>query len=381
MAHALSYDQARAKGTAWLMEAQAGDGSWVDPSGSQSVATATADEALALSGISKGYVAGAATSWLLNAPNPSNDSLARTITALAREGQDVSVLVQQLLSARSVGQAIGTYSAWGAYPGYQATALDTALVFDAFIAAKHPEAGYTVSVLTELQHADGGWAYGDLVVAKSSLVPTAQVLRTLGNYVIYNSAAQSAANSAVSAGVAWLLAHKKNDGGFAEDADVNGSNDLTLPSQPMETALVWSALWTLQQAGFSAATAANATQAMNSAQALLLAQQRTDGSWNGDAMSTATVMRALATSTMTDSRNVGVPDAVQTVLTASFNVSDPRSLPKGNGDPVLAVVAAANAVDAGDVPTLPEWGVLLLGSLLILVTARVKRLITACTDF
>jgi hypothetical protein len=373
-AQALTRDQARAKGLAWLVEAQAGDGSWVDASGTQATSTAIVGEALALSGVNRGYVAGADTSWLFNGAMPSNDSLARAIIALARGGQDVSALVQQLRAARTVGAPAGQYAAWGAYPGYAATAIDSALAYEAFTAANDSEAGYTSSVLSAMKQPDGGWAYGNRTPANSSLGPTAEVLRALGQYIVATPSAKASADSAVSAGVAWLLAHRKNDGGFAEDADVTGSNDLTKPSQVMETALVWSAFWTLQQAGFTSAMAANVTAAMGSAETFLLNQQRTDGSWGKDPLATAMVMRAWATSTLTDSNHTGVPDVVQAVLTSDYNVTDVRTLPKGNGNPVPAVVAANNVQpDSGDVPTLPEWGAILMAGLLLLTVLRAER--------
>lgn len=371
---ALTRDQARAKGLAWLIEAQSGDGSWVDPSGNQVAATATVGEALALSGVSKGYVNGADTSWLFNAKTRSNDSLARSIIALARGGQDTSALVQQLLAGRSVGQPAGTYAAWGAYPGYQPTAIDTALAFEAFVAAKNVEANNAITTLNGMQHVDGGWSYSGMAVAKSNLSPTAYALRALAAAVIAAPSVRVGADSAVTAGISWLLAHKKNDGGYAEDSNVSGSNDLTKPSQVMETALVWGTLTSLQQAGFTSASAANVTQALASAETFLLGKQLADGSWSDEPLQTATVMRAWATTTLADTKNTGVPDAVQAVLTSNYNVTDVRTLPKGNGNPVPAVVAANNVQDSSaDAPTLPEWGAILMAALLMFTMWRSQR--------
>jgi hypothetical protein len=75
-------DDARARGLAWLMNHQLGDGSWQAAPGIEVQSTAAALEALTNAGIYTGYSFGAAVSWLMNADAPSVDSLSRKIIAL-----------------------------------------------------------------------------------------------------------------------------------------------------------------------------------------------------------------------------------------------------------------------------------------------------------
>jgi squalene cyclase len=59
-------DNARAKGLAWLISNQNGDGSWKAAAGLEVQSTATALEALMNAGITQGFDYGAAVSWLKN---------------------------------------------------------------------------------------------------------------------------------------------------------------------------------------------------------------------------------------------------------------------------------------------------------------------------
>lgn len=368
-AFALTREQARANGLAWLIHAQTKGGSWIDASGDQTVTTALAEESLALTGIRYGYVAGAAASWLSNAKTPSNDSLSRQIIALARVGQNTTALVQQLLDSRAINQN-GAY-AWGSYPGYQVSMPDTALGLEALTVAGRVEAASTISVLSQIQKVDGGWSYSGLVAGNSSLIPTAQALHALATYVIAIPTAKTSADAIVTSGINWLIARRKNDGGFAEDADINGSNDQTKPGQVMETALIWSVIGAAQQAGFTVAADTNVSAALTSAENWLIAKQNSDGSWGGDSLQTASVLRAWATSVLADTNHTGVPDVVQPILASNFQITDTRNLPKGNGNP-LAANTGQNLTPVS-VPAISDWGIALMGMLLFFTGWRAQR--------
>lgn len=355
--------EARAQGLAWLIQAQTKDGGWVNSSGNQTVTTSLALQSMVLSGEKSGYVVGAGASWLLNAKTPSNDSLARQIIALAQAGQTTTTLVQQLLLSRAINQN-GAY-AWGTYPGFQVSMPDTALALEALTVAGRSEAINTISVLKQMQSADGGWSYANLGLSKSSLIPTAHALHALATYVISTPSAKSSVDAVVTSAFNWLAALRKNDGGFAEDADVNGINDLNKPGQVMETALISNVIWVMQQAGFTVASSTNAVTTQTAVQNWLITHQNPDGSWGSDALQTASVLRAWATSTLADTNHTGIPDVVQPYLTSNYQISDPRSLPKGNGNPL--------AVLPNPVPMVSNSGLMITGMLLFLTGCIAQR--------
>lgn len=83
-------ETARAKGLAWLLTQQLGDGSWRAAPGLEVQSTAAALDAITNAGISRGYAFGAAVAWLQNADAPSIDSLSRKAAALKGAGVDVA---------------------------------------------------------------------------------------------------------------------------------------------------------------------------------------------------------------------------------------------------------------------------------------------------
>lgn len=369
-AQAVTVDDARAKGLAWMVRHQAGDGSWVDSADNQITSTAVATEALALSGVRTGYVAGAAATWLLNAESRSVDALARQITALSASGIDTKALVARLLAAKAKGQ--GGALVWGAYPGYTMGMPDTALALEALLAAGDPGAAYTVAILKQMARTDGGWGYGSPQLSgNSSLIATAQAVRVLAIFTTANPGSKAGAEAAVSGGINWLLARKKNDGGFAEDATQSGTNDLAKMGQVLETALVWNTLSAAKQAGYAAAQTASATSTLSGAETFLLAKQNADGAWGNDALQTAAVLQMWGRlGTLADTDHDGVPDAVEQVLGSNTSVADARELPKGNGNPVSSTDISQG--DNGDVP-LPPWSIATLGGALLTLIERRRR--------
>lgn len=375
-AQAVTPATARAKAYAWLVQQQKGDGSWVDASNNQLVTTAVAVQAMSISGVTYGYVTGAGATWLLNASPSSVDGMSRRILALSAVGADTAPMVKQLLAARSAGQ--NSSAAWGAYPKYSVGMPDTALGIEAMMAVNGLISAPT-PLLTQLQISDGGWAYGTYSQAtRSDLIPTAHTLRVLAKYLIANpSAKTSTVDANAGKAVNWLLARKKNDGGFAEDANSSGSNDPTKPGQIIETSLVWTALNAAKQAGITAANVSAVTTVTTNAENFIIGKQLADGSFGGDALQTASALRMWADSgLMADADHDGVPDAVEAVLNTNATVADSRTLPKGNGNPVapkLVTAVVDGNSDSADTPTLPEWGAILMGSVLMLSMLRGNR--------
>ena len=157
-------------------------------------------------------------------------------------------------------------------------------------------------------------------------------------------------------GITWLLARKKTDGGFAEDAAADGTHDTAKAGHSFETALVQTALAAAKQAGLAAATTTAATQALTGMENFLVAKQGTDGGWSGDPFQTALTARALPAVTLADADKDGLPDAVESYLNHNVAVADSRDLPNGNGNP-----NAATTPSDGDVP-LPLWSLVALGA-------------------
>lgn len=325
---------------------------------------------MSISGVTYGYVTGAGATWLLNATPSSIDGMARQIMGVASVGADTSPLVTKLLAARSAGQ--GSAPVWGAYPGYTMSMPDTALGLEALQAAGRAEAGNTITVLTQLQMSDGGWTYGDTTTASfSDLIPTAEGLRVAARYLIANpSAKTSTVDTNLGKAVTWLVGRKKNDGGFADDANRSGTSDAAKPGQVQETALVWNALSMAKQAGITAAGTSATATVMTNAENFVIGKQTADGGFGGDALQTANVLRMWANNgLLADTDHDGVPDVAEAVLNTNANVADARNLPKGNGNPVPPTLlngTGAQADDVADTPTLPEWGAILMGSLLML---------------
>lgn len=354
-------DDARAKSLAFLVSQQKGDGSWRDAGGNGVQATASALEAMTQSGIKTGYVPGAAVSWLLNENASSTDSLARQIAALARHGVGVNHLVPLLLANKNLIDG-----RWGAYKSYQASMPDTALAFDALLAANIsvPTDAKLVAI-TGMQATDGGWPYRAEAPggAKSAIMPTAYAVLVLSRYVSARASAKDVSETDIAEGIAWLLARKKTDGGFAEDAAADGTHDTAKAGHTFETALVQTALTAAKQAGLAAATSTAATEALTGTENFLIAKQSADGGWAGDSFQTALTARALPAVTLADADQDGLPDAVESYLNHNAAVADSRDLPKGNGNPNAA------GPEDGDVP-LPLWSLLALGAGLLGTSLR-----------
>ncbi|MES2354417.1 MAG: putative Ig domain-containing protein [Pseudomonadota bacterium] len=318
---------ARNKGLAWLLKHQSGEGAWKSGAEANIPATAATVEALRRASMTgPAYTRGIA--WLANTKAVSTDALARQAIALANAGADPTPQMTRLIAMRHP-----YFRAWGAYSGFGGSSPDTALALDAIkiTNTSYPDAGTGLGFIVDEQNSsDGGWSFNLSHVAggsanlintnqrASQIIPTAYNILTLNRY---KSTYLVDAN--INSGITWLKSKQNTTtGAFGEGP--NGTIH--------ETAIAYLALST--ELGAADAAAAKA-------QDFLIAQQRSsDGSWNGDAFTTALVLQGFPTVTLADNDKDGIPDAVESVLGTSTSTPDGRTLTPGNGDSVSGITVA-----------------------------------------
>jgi hypothetical protein len=209
-------DDARANGLAYLITSQRGDGSWSAAPGLEVQSTAQALEALAKAGMETSAAYSAAIAWLSHQSPASVDAQARQILALAKAGVIVNGLVSRLDGMRNP-----KYATWGAYAHYINTYPDTPLALEAVKRAGFNFDQWNVSMdaIVDNQNEDGGWPYthGNAATPASQILATAHTLITLKLY----EADRPALQSNISSGVAWLKAQQKPGGGFGEGSAGN----------------------------------------------------------------------------------------------------------------------------------------------------------------
>jgi hypothetical protein len=362
------------------------DGSWGTSDPTKYLLTSEAVLALgALNARSPVYYAG--LSWLENHEPANVDYQARRILALIANGSFANADIQFINEAQN-NAATGT-KGWGLTKNYQSAALDTALALQAYNAGAggiSSDVRIPVSYLRSAQLAGGGWSAG-VDTSTSDATTTAQVLQALAPFK-----ADAANASAITAGLNTLNA------------------SVTTASPTAQKAL---------------AVLANLRANSNPAQATtlasnLLATQAADGSWGQDTYATALAARALAAAMGVDltalREVVAMPDAnLRRAVNGSLgrnaldqiNLGELRKLTtldisnrgitnlsglqgatnltfldaRNNGitdfAPVAGLTAATvvkdgnpTAVASANIPTLPEWGLILLGLVLMGVMSR-----------
>lgn len=330
-------DQVRAKGLAWLITHQNGNGSWQAAPGLGVQSTATALGALANAGISRGKSFGAAVAWLKNADAPSVDSLSRKAIALKGAGMEVTSYLVQLLAWRSDPFPNTSGTKWGAYSQYPMSFPDTPLALSAVRLGQYTYANQSTDLLNGVycqilpaQRSDGSWTFmapptsAPTTTSTGAILPTAYTVLEL--QAIKNANPTWGSNSCggtynlptgITNGIIWLKTKQNADGGFGD----NGQ------SSPLETALTYQALSAVNPADSSAVAALD----------YLVSQQDTAGSWQGDPFQTALVLTMFSPTTLTDTDQDGIPDDVETILGTDPLVADGRGLVKGNGEGVAGV--------------------------------------------
>lgn len=388
-------DTASSKGISWLTQQRnIDDGSWGNSDAVKYVQTAEAVVALgALNQQGTAYYGGVA--WLGNHAPTNIDFTARRVLALGVANHSIVTDLQVLQAAQAL-TAPGN-NGWGLSATYQGSPLDTALSLQAL-----NQQGITTNIAqavsylvgAQLPGTDSGWALGNETT--SDPVTTAQVLIAL----IPIKAQYGSVPTAVTKGLAAL----------------NAKVTATSPVAQIALAIV-----------ANLRNDPNSTQATTLLNALI-AQQATDGSWGGDPFATALALRAAAAGAGKDltaqKQTIAVPDnalraainaalghgAMDTItlgqiqsltsLNASgLGISDLTGLQfatkltsldlsnnnissfapvdgltgtdiNKTGNPGYVV---AGGGDGADVPTLPEWGMILLGGILLLQILRAQR--------
>ncbi|MCM2265204.1 MAG: SBBP repeat-containing protein [Desulfuromonadales bacterium] len=323
-------------GVAWLVSRQGQDGSWQDQPGTNRRDTAAAVVAL------KVFPAGSTSVvngqlWLGTAAPENNDFLARKLLSLD------NVSVTELTSLQNAD------GGWGSAHGYGSDPVDTALVLRTLTARNavdHNVALAAINYLHSAQLPDGGWNSGS---GGSLVQPAAQALLSLnsfrGSYPL---------EPVIADGLAWLTARQNSDGGFGNS-----------PSTVIDTA---AALQALKATGASAA-------AVNGAVNYLLGRQADTGSWNDSVFQTAQAIEALyagqvaadlAVETADISFNPVTAAAVPSTVAVSVTVRNLGSNAVSQvrvalfaGDPALGVLVGEQLVNvAGNGSALASFSVM-----------------------
>lgn len=352
-AHA-DIDESRSLGLKWLLQQQAGDGSFSGPQGLEVQSTAAAVEAMLAGGLAKSPSYGRALAWLANAPGSSLDSRAWQTLALAAAGRDATSVAQRIRDERNVaaaraGQVYSGVALWGAFAGYGASLPDTALGYGALrsAAVSYPNDinDLVVTTLCYLLPAQrtaapwvGAWPYAlpqngqPPTALQGSIGATALMLHELKRQRQANrfppvlvpgcpGTSPNSIDAAMATAKSWLIAQANGNGGFAERNPQTGALEA---SNPLVSALAIRAL-----ALFAAEGDSGASTAVNNARNWLLTQQNADGSWRSDPLVTARVVAALpaaAGAHMTDTDSDGLTDVVEQRLGTQVAVADAQGL-------------------------------------------------------
>ncbi|MBL1274539.1 MAG: hypothetical protein COB30_000465 [Ectothiorhodospiraceae bacterium] len=340
IAMAAPVDSAREQGLGWLLQAQSHNGSWggtpvalsgtipgttTDNSSATVAATAEALAALRHAGVGYGVVYSKGLAWLASARTNSVDALARKIIALEAAGLDTVAagLPSALLTRRN------TQKGWGSFGGYQKGAMDTALALEALrVSGATYSAADTstgLGIINSLQKAgNAGWAFTGPASSSGHILPTSYAMVSLSHY--FSDGWNSETN--IRRGVNWLLSRQQANNSFLD------SNGITV-GDAQQTALALIALDAAADAGI--AEAVSAATSMNNARNFLTGRQNTiNGSWGGDALQTALVLRALPPVALADQDGDGIPDGVEPLLGTDAAMADAWTLNQDSTDSLNA---------------------------------------------
>lgn len=280
------------------------------------------------SGVTNGQTFYSGVSSLESMQAYSIDAKARQITTLVHVGADASTLANSL----SGESAFVNFNGYGAYHGYSADVLDSALALSALsIAGVASSSATSCSIFaftpqgTSAVHASG-WGYSvwdnTAGTAPISASTTPLVLPTAYAVLYFKNAQQSPSYSSLScangdtlsslitAGVAALKGLQNSDGGFGDAST----------SSVLETAV----------AAIAIAAVNPSDASLPAAYSYLQRQQGSDGSWDEDTFQTALALQALPSTVLVSTAGDGVPDAVKQAMGLDIN-QVARGLVPGNG--------------------------------------------------
>ncbi len=382
------------RATDWLTSQQRADGGWGLSNAEKLLFTTEAVQALRAAGQRSGaYFKG--ITWLENHASPNADFGARRALTLGARGDDVSDDIERLVEAQKVG--VAGREAWGLSAIYRQAPLDTAIVLNSLAslgAGANVQAAINTLKLSQLSGSDRGWAVA--LEPVSDPYTTAMVLLTLAALETTDPSLTTPVNN----GLATLSGR------------ITTSTPISLVALAARAAVL----------------AGNTAAAQPWLDRLAATQSGNNGSWSGSVYDTALAIRAFATADGTDSAAnqtaVAIPDknlraainnalgrnamdsldrselARLTTLTAvgkdigdltglqwasNLQSADLRNNNITSTAPIdgltqLAtllldgnpVVVADNDYD-NDIPTLPEWGVIIMATLLLIGAARRQR--------
>lgn len=241
----------------WLKTHQSAAGYWQDNEGTRLRDTTVALAALRQQAGTDSQQS-LAQGWIGEQIPQSTDYLARRILELE--------VTQTLEDQQGLLVNQNSDGGWGIAPGYQSNPIDTALAAQALARNASPGAATArnkaLYFLQQQQNADGGWGS-----AKGG------ISRTYASALALNTLSDSAERPPREKAAAFLKSRQNADGGFGDS-----------PSTVHDTANVLSALSTT---GFADQIDINA------AKRFLNATQKSDGSWDGSAYSTALALNVL----------------------------------------------------------------------------------------
>lgn len=368
-------DAVRAKGLAWLIKTQRGDGSFAGAVGLPVQATAAVVDAMQMGGLGNSPQYGRVLAWLANASAESTDARSWQVMALAAAGRDANNIAASVVDERTSISISGSgvvqsgFAVWGSFPNYGASLPDTVLAYGALRAASLTYANHDLErVDTALCHIlpaqlstapwVGSWPYAAPRmghpghIARGSVISTALTLYELKKQRLANRFSTTTStkcsgsspadiDASMSSAKLWLIAQANSDGGFA---DRNPQTSSLEPSSLVASALVIRAL-TL----FAAEGDVASVTAVSNARSWLISQQTSDGSWRGDPFVTARILAALPAASgtaLTDTDGDGLPDLVEAQLGSKASIANSQEYINDQGNSVPGVTTYLFSVNA-----------------------------------
>jgi len=391
------YESSTTRAAQWLQSQQNTDGSWGNIPGEKFILTVEAVQALRASGVhNNNYYSG--LTWLENHAANNTDYLIRRALALSANGEGISSNLMAVLDTAQ-NTTVPEHNGWGIGSNYLQSPIDTALVLTSLDVLGTSTGTASVTIQPALDYlkavqVGGGWSIS--LASSTDPFSTAWVVKALVPWLSLDSSLSTPIASGVS----------------ALSSNVNAGSPMHLQALAAHATLL------------SGDNAAAQVWLDN-----ISSNQAADGSWSGRVYDTALVMRAFASADGVDNPAgqtlVTIPDAnLRTAINAALNrnaidaldrteLARLTTLNAGNlgidtlsglewavnltsldvrnnniisttpidgltqlssvlldGNPVAV---ASNDYYDDDIPTLPEWGMIIMACLLLWQAWRRQR--------